>query len=85
MNTAPPQEPLRPADAYWIVEKMVAPAYFLVPPPSSGVVLGIAGTDGVQTEWAMGRAGAAGLAALVIAHPDLRLIAERTYEARDAA
>lgn len=72
-HPAAPQSSHRPADAYGIVVPHLPPGYLTTPPPPKGVIMHVIATsDGVATQWAMGRDDALALAHVLSNTPGAR-------------
>lgn len=69
----------RPADAYYEMQSILNPKWFLRPPPKQGTVVVVVGKDGIDTEWAMSFEVAAALKPHVLACPGLRWVSSTPY------
>ncbi|HMG43950.1 MAG TPA: hypothetical protein VK611_21635 [Acidimicrobiales bacterium] len=73
-----PPEAHSPASAYFALEDLLSPAYFLSPPPAQGVRLVIEGRDGIRTTWEMSELRAQWLHSVLQGRP-VRVMSVATY------
>ena len=76
-----PPEAHSPASAYFALEDLLSPTYFLSPPPAAGVRLVVEGLDGVRTTWEMSELRAHWLHSVLAGRP-VRISSVARYTAK---